>query len=106
MGLMLISMSYGIGRMWLGTTVLGLSSSSWTSVGAMAVIGIAGAGAAGRASGVVWFGFLAGLGPPINGFIVDETGSYAGMWWLALAAFALAGGVASAWMRLPVPSRR
>lgn len=108
MGLMLASMSYGIGWMWAATVVLGLSSSSWTSVGAMAVIGIAGASAAGRASGVVWFGFLAGLGlgPPIYGFIVDETGSYAGMWWLALAAFALAAGVAAAWSRQSVQSPR
>jgi predicted MFS family arabinose efflux permease len=108
MGLMLASMSYGIGWMWVGTIVLGLSSSSWTSVGAMAVIGIAGVSAAGRASGIVWFGFLAGLGlgPPIYGFIVDETGSYAGMWWLALVAFAVAAGVAGAWFRQPVRSAR
>ncbi|NNC92361.1 MAG: MFS transporter [Acidimicrobiia bacterium] len=108
MGLMLASMSYGIGWMWVGTVVLALSSSSWTSVGAMAVIGIAGASTAGRASGIAWFGFLAGLGlgPPIYGFIVDETGSYAGMWWLALAAFALAAGVAAAWSRRSLSSRQ
>jgi len=74
----------------------------------MAVIGIAGAGAAGRASGVVWFGFLAGLGlgPPIYGSIVDESGSYAGMWWLALGSFALAAAVATVWTRRPGESRR
>jgi len=101
MAFMLWSIEGGIAWMWVGTIVLGLSSSSWTSVGAMAVIAIAGAAAAGRASGIVWFGFLAGLGigPPIYGFTVDETGSYATMWWLALASFALAAAVAVTWMQ-------
>jgi Na+-driven multidrug efflux pump len=81
--------------------VLALSSSSWTSVGAIAVIGIAGAAGAGRASGAVWFGFLAGLGlgPPLYGFTVDRTDSYAAMWWVALGTFAVAAAVAAAWMR-------
>jgi len=101
MGLMLLSINSGIAWMWVGTVVLALSASSWTAVGAMAVIAIAGASAAGRASGIVWFGFLTGvgLGPPIYGFTVDETGSYALMWSIALGSFALAAGVAVAWMR-------
>jgi MFS family permease len=98
---MLIAITFGIGWMWIGVVVLGLSSSSWTSVAAIAVIGIAGASAAGRASGLVWFGFLGGLGlgPPLFGFTVDQTGSYATMWWLALGAHALAVAVALTWMR-------
>lgn len=66
MGLMLVSTTAGMAWMWAGTIVLALSSSSCTAVGAMAVIAIAGAADAGRASGVVWFGFLTGLGlgPP------------------------------------------
>ena len=101
MALMLASISFGIGWMWVGTIVLAFSASSWTAVGAMAVISIAGAAGAGRASGTVWFGFLAGLGvgPPIYGLAVDRTDSYALMWWLALVVFALAAGVATAWVR-------
>jgi predicted MFS family arabinose efflux permease len=100
-GLLLLSIESGMAWMWMGVAALALSSSSWTSVAAIAVIGIAGAPAAGRASGVVWFGFLTGLGlgPPLYGFTVDQTGSYATMWWLALAAFALAVAVAFAWIR-------
>ncbi|MDH3606364.1 MAG: MFS transporter, partial [Acidimicrobiia bacterium] len=65
--LMLISTTAGIGWMWVGTIAFGLSAASWTAIGSMAVMAIVGASAAGRASGVVWFGFLTGygLGPPL-----------------------------------------
>jgi predicted MFS family arabinose efflux permease len=101
MALLLVSITSGMTWMWVGVVVLALSSSSWTSVAAITVIRIAGAPSAGRASGVVWFGFLTGLGlgPPLYGFTVDQTGSYATMWWLALASFALAVVVAVAWIR-------
>lgn len=101
MALMLVSIEYGTLWMWLATVVLAFSASSWTAVGAIAVITIAGPGGAGRASGIVWFGFLAGLGigPPIYGYTVDGTGSYALMWSMALAVFAAAAAVSVAWMR-------
>ena len=101
MGAMLISIEAGTAWMWLGTVILGLSASSWTAVAAISVIALAGPGGAGRASGIVWLGFLGGLGvgPPVYGFTVDQSGSYALMWWLSLAAFALAATVALAWMR-------
>jgi predicted MFS family arabinose efflux permease len=88
--------------LWVGVVAIGLSSSSWTSVGALAVISEAGTESAGRASGVVWFGFLAGigLGPPLFGYSVDETGSYATMWWIALGAFAVAVGLMVVWGRV------
>jgi predicted MFS family arabinose efflux permease len=107
-GLMLVSISSGVGWMWLGTVLLGLSASSWPAVAAIAVIAIAGARVAGRASGIVWFGFLAGLGlgPPLFGYTVDESGSYATMWWLALGSFALAATVAVTWMRVQRNARR
>ncbi|MGI9648651.1 MAG: MFS transporter [Acidimicrobiia bacterium] len=99
--LMLLAMTAGIIWMWVGVVVLALSSSSWTSVASIAVIAIAGASDAGRASGAVWFGFLTGLGigPPLYGYTVDQTGSYATMWWVALGSFALAVAVAVAWVR-------
>ncbi|MDH3607285.1 MAG: MFS transporter [Acidimicrobiia bacterium] len=97
--LMLISTTAGIGWMWAGTVAFGLSAASWTAVGSMAVMAIVGSSEAGRASGVVWFGFLTGygLGPPLYGFTVDKTGSYTVMWWLALGMFLLATGVALGW---------
>ena len=96
---MQLSISSGIGWMWLGATVFAVSASSWTVVGALAVIDIGGVSSAGRASGIVWFGFLGGfgIGPPVFGFTVDQTGSYALMWWLALTAFALAALLIAVW---------
>jgi hypothetical protein len=96
---MQLSITSGIGWMWLGAIVFAVSASSWTVVGALAVIAIGGISSAGRASGIVWFGFLGGfgIGPPLFGFTVDQTGSYALMWWLALVAFALAALLIAAW---------
>jgi cyanate permease len=69
----------------------------------LAVVDDAGPVAAGRASGVVMFGFLAGLGagPPLFGYTVDATGSYATMWWLSIAGAAAAFAVAVRWRMVP-----
>ncbi len=79
---------------WVGAILTGIGSASWNSVGMLGLIVFAGPGAAGRASGVVLFGFLIGLGsgPPLFGWIVDSSGSYNGVWSLSLVAF-LAGAL-------------
>ena len=79
--------------LWIGAVLTGWTSSSWNSVGMLAVIAEAGVERAGRSSGVVMMGFLAGLGgaPPLLGWSVDATGSYTPMWLISLGA--LAGGV-------------
>jgi predicted MFS family arabinose efflux permease len=76
-----------------------VGSSSWNSVGMLGLIVIAGPAAAGRASGVVLFGFLLGLGagPPLFGRMVDATGSYMGVWWLAMGASTLGAIVMLLW---------
>ena len=77
----------------------GLSSSTWTSVGMLAVMLGAGPARSGRASGIVMFGFLTGLGvaPPLFGWTVDRTGSYASMWTMSIVAAVIATGVTIAW---------
>ena len=79
---------------WVGAVLTGIGSASWNSVGMLALIVFAGPGAAGRASGVVLFGFLIGLGagPPLFGWIVDSSGSYDGVWLASFFAF-LAGAL-------------
>jgi cyanate permease len=54
----------------------------------LGLIVFAGPRSAGRASGVVLFGFLIGLGigPPLFGWIIDTTGSYTAVWVISMAA--------------------
>ncbi len=90
---------------WPGAVLLGLSVQSWNAPGMLAVMADAGPQRAGRASGVVVLGFLAGLGiaPPIYGQTADAastpSGAYDTMWWLALAVAAVAFVLSLAWLR-------
>jgi cyanate permease len=85
--------------LWPAAVAIALGSSSWNSVGMLAVMVEAGVAATGRASGVVLFGFLTGLGlgPPVFGAIVDATGSYDLMWMLSASTAIAAGMVIVAW---------
>ncbi len=75
---------------WVAAILTGIGPSSWNSVGMLGLIVFAGPAAAGRASGVVLFGFLIGLGagPPLFGWMVDVTGTYTGLWIISLVAYA------------------
>lgn len=83
----------------LAAVLTAVGSSSWNSVGMLGLIVIAGPAAAGRASGIVLFGFLLGLGagPPLFGWMVDSTGSYMGVWWLAMGASMLGAALMLVW---------
>lgn len=98
---MLAAPTLGAWLVWVGAVLIGVSSSSWNSVGMLAVINEAGAAATGRASGIVLFGFLAGLGlgPPIYGAIVDRAG-YEPMWLLSIGVSGVALGVVLVWRRV------
>jgi MFS family permease len=100
-GLFFASSEFAAWMLWPATVVIALGSSSWNSVGMLAVMVEAGVAATGRASGIVLFGFLTGLGigPPVFGAIVDRTGSYDLMWLLSALAAAAAGAVVVAWGR-------
>jgi predicted MFS family arabinose efflux permease len=89
----------GVALLWIGVVLTGLSSSTWNSVGMLAVMLEAGPARSGRASGVVMFGFLTGLGvaPPLFGWTVDLTGSYATMWVASIAAAVAATVLTIGW---------
>jgi predicted MFS family arabinose efflux permease len=87
--------SIGASWLWVVAAGLGLSSSSWNSVGMLAVIRRAPAHGAGRASGIVQSGFLVGVGvgPPLFGRSVDLLGTYTPGLVGVAALFVLAGVV-------------
>ena len=87
--------------LWLGAFLLGAGSSSWNSVGMLAVIDDSEAVDTGAASGWVLLGFLVGLGigPPIFGSTFDATASYMTMWVIA-AGFAAAAFIVMVGWRL------
>ncbi|MEE8497410.1 MAG: MFS transporter [Acidimicrobiia bacterium] len=87
--------------LWIGAIATGVTSSSWNSVGMLAVIDHAGEEQSGRASGIVMFGFLAGWGvaPTLFGWLVDRTDSYTPMWLISVGALGMAAVLAVWWVR-------
>jgi MFS family permease len=100
-GLFYLSGAVAAWLLWPAAVLIAIGSSSWNSVGMVAVMVEAGVAATGRASGIVLFGFLTGLGiaPPIFGAIIDHTGSYDLMWLLSALTAAGSVVVIAAWQR-------
>jgi len=100
-GLFYLSGAAAAWLLWPAAVLIAAGSSSWNSVGMVAVMVEAGVAATGRASGFVLFGFLTGLGiaPPIFGAIVDHTGSYDLMWLLSALTAAGAAIAIVVWQR-------
>jgi MFS family permease len=99
--LVLLASTEWTALLWVGAVLTGLGTSSWNSIGMLAVINEAGS-ATGRASGVVLLGFLAGLGigPPVYGATVDATDSYTLMWLMSIGAAALGFILVWVWRRM------
>ncbi|HEX2194597.1 MAG TPA: MFS transporter [Candidatus Limnocylindria bacterium] len=91
----------GLWLAWPAAALLGATAVTWNSVGMLAVITSSGAGMAGRASGVVVFGFYIGFvaSPVAFGWLVDRTDGYASAWLLVAGIFALTTVVIGAWRR-------
>lgn len=100
-GALLAASAWGSWLLWVGALGLGASSTSWNSVGMLALMVYAGHEQAGGASGVVLLGFLAGLGlgPPVFGWSVDRYSSYGPGLWGAIAVFLLAAALGMWWQR-------
>jgi len=101
----LLTAALGASHPWLaylvaalfGTTVL-----AWNTVGMMAVLGVVDARSAGRASGIVLFGFYGGFvpGPIAFGWIVEASSQYSLAWSLVAASTLMAAVLAAGWRRM------
>lgn len=100
-GALLAASHWGSWLLWVGALGLGASSTSWNSVGMLALMVYAGEDQAGGASGVVLLGFLAGLGlgPPAFGWSVDRFDNYGPGLWSVIVVFVMATGLALSWRR-------
>jgi MFS family permease len=100
-GALLAASAWGSWLLWVGALGLGASSTSWNSVGMLALMVYAGHEQAGGASGVVLLGFLAGLGlgPPVFGWSVDRYEGYGPGLWGVIAVFLVAAALGMWWQR-------
>ena len=94
--------SLGSWMMWPTAVMFSVGFTAWNAVAMLAVIKGVSVAQAGRASGVVMFGFLGGnsIGSPAAGYVIDSFESYQPVWWAA-AVLSAAGA-----MVLVGPSRR
>lgn len=91
----------GLWLAWPAAVLFGASAVTWNSVGMLAVITSSGVGMAGRASGVVIFGYYIGFvaSPMIFGWLVDTMSGY-GLAWVGVAlTFAATSLVIVRWRR-------
>jgi hypothetical protein len=91
----------GLWLAWPAAALFGATAVTWNSVGMLAVITSSGVGMAGRASGVVTFGFYIGFvaSPMLFGLLVDRGAGYTLAWLLVAATFAVTALVIAAWRR-------
>jgi predicted MFS family arabinose efflux permease len=98
---MLAVESVGLWLAWPAAALFGATAVTWNAVGMLAVISSSGAGMAGRASGVVVFGFYIGFvaSPVLFGWLVDRTGGYGLAWLLVALIFSATLPVIAGWRR-------
>ena len=90
-----IAAQLGLWIAFVAAALIGATAMTWNSVGMLAVLSLSGAGNAGRASGIVLFGFYIGFvaSPVLFGYLVDWLGNYGWAWLLVAALFGLAAAV-------------
>lgn len=88
--------------LWLSPALGAIGTNAWNAVAMLAVIMLVSTGAAGKASGVVMFGFLGGLAVsgPITGWVVDATDTYRPVWIAAAIVSLIAAGIMTVFDRM------
>ena len=100
-GLILAIQWVGLWVAWPAAILFGATAVTWNAVGNLAVITESGTGLAGRASGMLTFGFYMGFvgSPVLFGLLVDATDSYTLAWSLIGLGFAATVLVILGWRR-------
>ncbi len=82
-----VTTTVGAWILWPAAILSAVGISAWNAVAMLATISAVPRHAAGRASGIVMFGFLGGLtvGSPVAGWAIDRWDSYQPVWASALA---------------------
>lgn len=96
--LLMMTLNVGAWMLWPIAFLAAVGLAAWNAVAMLAIIVGVPAHHAGRASGIVMFGFLAGLaiGPPLAGLAIDAADSYQPVWITALA-LTVASAVLAEW---------
>ncbi len=103
--MLVVSTSAGSWMLWPTAVMFSFGFTAWNAVAMLAVIKGVSTAQAGRASGIIMFGFLGGhsVGSPVAGSVIDAFGSYEPVWWAA-AVLSLAGAMVVS--RQAAPSSR
>jgi predicted MFS family arabinose efflux permease len=106
-GLILAIENVGLWVAWPAAILFGATAVTWNAVGNLAVISESGSGLAGRATGLLTFGFYIGFvgSPVLFGLLVDATGSYGLAWTLVGLGFAATVAVILGWRRSAAHAR-
>ena len=100
-GLIVAIEQFGLWVAWPAAILFGATAVTWNAVGNLAVITESGTVLAGRATGLLTFGFYMGFvgSPVLFGLLVDATGSYTLAWSLVGLGFAATVLVIMGWRR-------
>jgi len=91
-GTLLATATHGTAVLWPAVVMIGATATSYNAAATMALLRLAPPHLTGRASGVIFTGFLGGLavGPIAFGTLVDASSSYTMAWLAAVGTFVLA----------------
>jgi len=91
----LLAPIFGAWTLWPAAVIFGATAVTWNAVGMLALLDRVESADAGRASGIVLFGFYTGFvpSPLVFGAIVDASDSYGIAWTLVLSVLVLAGAL-------------
>lgn len=105
-GLAVLALAPGVSSrlLWPAATVLGATLMAWNAVANLAAISLNAIHDAGKASGYINMGFMAGsaIGPTAFGALVDHTGSYSAGWFSLSAICIVAAVLMARWTLSPM----